>query len=79
MAEIPGLFGSSSPTGPMRGESVRVSVPAVDDRTARAPRDAARSRALAASEAAQAPHVIRFEGRELDPYAPRGTYLDVTV
>jgi len=80
MAEIPGLSaGASPPAGQIRGESVRISVPGVDDRTARAPRDVVGSRASAASKATQPPHVIRFEGRELDPYAPRGTYLDITV
>jgi hypothetical protein len=83
MAEVSGIAGhpSSTPatTPTARGESVRLSVPDVDDRAARTPRGASSSRAAVAAESREAPHVIRFEGRDLDPFAPRGTYLDITV
>ncbi|MBB4315927.1 hypothetical protein GGD82_003838 [Roseospira marina] len=79
MAETPGVAGSPPPPLPARGEAVRLSVPGVDDRGTRGPRAEARTSDLQTSEERRPPHIIRFQGRELDPDAPRGTYLDITV
>lgn len=81
MADVPGLSGpsSSSPSAPRGSDSVRLTVPAVDDRGARTGQTGAGRDPAVAPSRDQPPHVIRFEGRDLDPYAPRGTYLDITV
>jgi hypothetical protein len=76
MAEVSGVSGSSAP--PIRSGAVRP-VPTVDENPGGGQGGAAPARSTAESADSQRPQVIRFEGQDLDPTAPRGTYLDIVV
>jgi len=78
MAEIQGISGSS--VRAPRPAAERPAASAVDGSGGRArvgADDVQPRRAGIADE--QGPQVIRFEGMDLDPNAPRGTYLDILV
>lgn len=76
MAEVSGVFGSSS--SPIRTGQVRPA-PTVDENPGGRQGGAVPATSTAETADSQRPPVIRFEGQDLDPTAPRGTYLDIVV
>lgn len=77
MAEISGLGGLTVPPGQSPG--VRGVGAVAPDGQGRGDSGSGAAAARSRGGDAGPPPVIRFEGRDLDPMAPRGTYLDITV
>lgn len=77
MAEVPGLTGLSSPL--VESATVRPAGTLAGDALGQQTTGRGRAPDPAGGVTGGAPNVIRFEGRDLDPMAPRGTYLDITV
>ncbi|MBB4286542.1 hypothetical protein GGD88_002274 [Roseospira goensis] len=78
MADVPGVAsGSPSPTSSMQTGAVRAA--AIGEHGGRASGGGSGPSSRASGADPHTPPVIRFEGRDLDPFAPRGTYLDIVV
>ncbi|WP_299444015.1 hypothetical protein [uncultured Rhodospira sp.] len=77
MSEVSGLSGATSSA--LQTDTVRPSAPADGNQRGGGAATAAASRAAIAADETQPAPRIRFEGQDLDPTAPRGTYLDIVV
>lgn len=77
MNEVSGLSGATSSN--LQSGAVRPSAPADGNQRGAGASTANASRSVALVDDAQPAPRIRFEGQDLDPTAPRGTYLDIVV
>ncbi|MBB4265516.1 hypothetical protein [Roseospira visakhapatnamensis] len=77
MADIQGMTGSAVQTA--RTTTARPAVAAIDGRGGGGGGADGPQATRARAAEVPAPQVIRFEGMDLDPNAPRGTYLDILV